>query len=430
MKTGTLRTMMWMALMYLLAATPSIAQTDCGITGPTSVGTNQSFTLCGPSGGGFEYEWYGPGLGSANQGRCVTARVSSTGTYEFLLVLSVDGAEVDRCSRIVNVGGSTGGAGSCAISGPTSIESGASARLCAQNDGLHTYSWTGPNGFAATGACVTVDEGGTYYLTSRNSLTRSVRQCVHQLTVIGTPGRADCDITGPASIAEGSTAQLCAPTRSNATYRWTGPQGFTASTRCPTVDMPGTYTVTIRSSSSGRSERCSHTLDPAGYGSGDDQDPDEVTQDNCPRPLRFWRDAFGVSQRGGGEVTGITQSDARRIAQRVDEKSTFFNWTNDVEGMRAALSPGSPLTRRKQVARQYAALLANVVTGELNLGSRGVEGIGLDLDTPVSFGGARTVRELIALTDRMLRANRGNYSRLNSTLTQINNAQGIGADCE
>ena len=113
-----------------------------------------------------------------------------------------------------------------------------------------------------------------------------------------------------------------------------------------------------------------------------------------------------------------------------NETSTFFNWTNDVDGMRTALSPGSPLTRRKQVARQYAALLANVATGELNLGSRGVEGIGLDLDTPVNFGAARTVRELIALTDRMLRANRGNYSRLNSTLTQINNAQGIGADCE
>jgi hypothetical protein len=420
-----------MALMCLLAATPSIAQTACGITGPSSVGTNQSFTLCGPSGGGYEYEWYGPGLGSANQGRCVAAKVSSAGTYEFLLVLKVDGAEVDRCRRIVNVGGSTGGAGSCAISGPTSIESGASARLCAPNDGLHTYTWTGPNGFTATGACVTVDEGGTYYLTSRNSLTRSVRQCVHQLTVVGMPGRAGCDITGPVSIAEGSTAQLCAPAWSNATYRWTGPQGFTASTRCPTVDAPGTYTVTIRSSSSGRSERCSHTLDPAGYGTGDDQDPDEVAQDNCPRPLRFWRDAFGISRRGGGgEITGITQSDARMIARRVDETSTFFNWTNDVEGLRTALNPGSPLTRRKQVARQYAVLLANVVTGELNLGSRGVEGVGLDLDAPVNFGGATTVRELMALTDRMLRANRGNYSRLNATLTQINNGRGIEADCE
>ena len=429
MKTYTTRIMMWIGLMYLVAATPSIAQTACGITAPSSVGTNQSFTLCGPSGGGYEYEWYGPGLGNANETRCVTARVSSSGTYEYLLVLRVDGAEVDRCKRIVNVGGSTGGAGSCAITGPTSIESGASARLCAQNDGLHTYSWTGPDGFTATGACITVDQGGTYYLTSRNSLTRSVRQCVHQLTVVGMPGRGDCDITGPVSIAEGSTAQLCAPARSNATYRWTGPQGFTASTRCPTVDAAGTYYVTIRNSNSGRTERCSHTLDLAGTGTGDDQDADEAAWDNCPRPLRFWRGVFGSNQRGG-DVDGMTPSELRRIAQRVDEMSTFFNWTNDVDGMRTALSPGSPLTRRKQVARQYAALLANVATGELNLGSRGVEGIGLDLDTPVNFGAARTVRELIALTDRMLRANRGNYSRLNSTLTQINNAQGIGADCE
>jgi len=420
--------MLWITLAYLAVASPSVAQTDCGITAPSSSGVNQAFTLCGPTGGGYTYQWYGPGLGSGGQSRCVAAKVSNAGTYEYLLVLKVNGAEVERCAKIVNIGGTTGGAGSCAITGPRSIESGASARLCAPGDGLHTYTWTGPNGFTGTGACITVDEGGTYYLTSKNSFSGSTRQCIHQLSVTGLPS-GNCGITGPTTIGEGSTAQLCAPTRNNATYRWTGPQGFTASTRCLTVDAAGTYSVTIRNSNSGQSERCSHTLDLTGYGTGEDQDADELAWDNCPRPLQFWRDVYGSGQ-SGIEANGVTQSESRTIARRVDEASTYFNWTNDVEGMRQALSPGTGLTRRKQVSRQYAALLANVAAGEFGLGSQGGDGIGLDLDTRVNFGGATTLRDLIALTDRMLRANRGNYAKLNSTLTAINRGRGIGGICE
>jgi len=192
--------------------------------------------------------------------------------------------------------------------------------------------------------------------------------------------------------------------------------------------VAGTYYVTIRNLSSGRSERCGHTVSAENV-PGDDQDPNEVIWDNCPKNLQFWRDMFGNRQSASG-TSGLTQSDLQTIARRVDERSTFFNWSNDLTGMRQALGPGSPLTRRKQVARQYAALLANVVTGELNLGFQGGESIGLDLDTRVNYSGATTLRELIALTDRMLSANRGNYARLNSTLTAINRGQGIGPVCE
>jgi hypothetical protein len=428
MRKNAMRFLVCAGLTYLAVAAQSIAQTACGISAPSSIGSNQSFTLCGPTGGGYTYEWYGPGLGSENEGRCVPAKVSNAGTYEFILILKLNDAEVDRCTKVVNVGGSTGGAGSCAITGPRSIESGASAQLCAANDGLHAYRWTGPNGFTATSACITVDEGGTYFLTSRNSFTGSTRQCTHHLSVTGL-SNGSCDITGPTTITDGTTAQMCAPSRSNTSYRWTGPQGFAGSSRCLTAGAAGTYFVTIQNLTSGRSERCSHTITLADYDTGENQDPDEVAWDNCPRNLQFWRSAFGTGQ-SGGEANGITQAEFRTIARRVDEGSTYFNWSNDLEGMRLALNPGSSLTRRKQVTRQYAALLANVVTGELNLGFQGGENIGLDLDTRVDYAGATTVRELIVLTDRMLKANRGNYAKLNATLTAINRGRGIGPVCE
>jgi len=432
MRLRGLRFLTGAALAFLSMAPPIHAQTSCTITAPSSAGINQTFTLCGPTGSRYTYEWYGPGVEVDNETRCVTARVPNSGTYEYVLVVSRDGAELDRCTKIVNVGGSTGGARSCAISGPGSIQAGETARLCAPNDGLHSYRWTGPSGFTATTSCVTVDEEGTYFLTSRNNVTGSSRQCTHRLSVVGGPtGGGDCDISGPTSIRRGGSARLCAPARDNVSYRWTGPRNFNGTARCVTVDEPGTYTVAVRNLTSGRTERCSQRLflagDGPGDGTGDDQDPDEVIWDNCPRDLQFWRRAFN-QERGGSGVAGLSLADLRAIARSVDERSAFWNWRNDVDGIRQALNPATPLTRHKQVARQYAALLANVAAGEIGL--QGGERIALDLDTRVSFAGATTLRELIALTDNMLRARRGNYAGLNATLTAINAGRGIGPVCE
>jgi hypothetical protein len=426
MKTDALKLWLLAALICLSAAAPSLAQT-CRITGPSDIGINQRFTLCGPTGSDYTYEWYGPGIESQSESRCVTARLANVGTYEFVLVLKLNDDEVGRCTKVVNAGGSTGGSSSCAITGPQSIRSGASARLCAPNDGLHSYRWTGPNGFTATSACITVQEEGTYYLTSRNPITGSTRQCTHHLAVTG-QSTGSCDIVGPTTIAEGASVELCAPRRSNTSYRWTGPNGFTGSARCITADAAGTYSVRIRDLTSGRTESCSQVLSLADGGTGDDQDPDEVVWDNCPRNLQFWRRLFDSGQ-SGAETNGLTQSDLRAIARRVDERSTYFNWSNDLDGLRQALNPVG-LTRRKQVARQFAALMANVAAGELNVGFQGRESIGLDPDTRVNYPGASTLRDLVAITDRMLRANRGNYAKLNATLTAINSGRGIGPVCE
>jgi len=427
MTRHALRHWLLIAVAGLLTASPSFAEAPCTISGPADVGINESFTLCGPTSRDYMYAWYGPGLGSQREGRCVTARITEAGTYEFLLVLKINDAEVSRCKKVVNAGGSTGGNGACTISGPESIPAGSSARLCAPNDGLHTYRWTGPNGYSATSACITVEVEGTYYLTTRNRITQSTRQCTHHLAITG-QSNGNCEITGPTTISEGTSVQLCAPSGRGISYRWTGPNGFTGSTRCITADEPGTYTLRLRDQASGRTETCSQLLTLADDDTGDDQDPEEIVWDNCPRTLQFWRRAIGSGQPGG-DRSGLSQADLRAIAQRVDERSTYFNWSNDLDGLRQALNPVG-LTRRKQVVRQFAALLANVAAGELNVGYQGRESIGLDPDTRIDLRMAATIRDLIVVTDRTLRANRGNYARLNAALTAINNGQGIGPVCE
>lgn len=415
-------------VLVLASASPGAAQ-NCLITAPATVAVNESFTLCGPTASGYTFEWYGPGLASSSTVRCIKTTGFANGGYEFLLVRSRNGVEVDRCVKVVNVGGSTGGTASCQVSGPNSITEGSSATLCAPNDGIHEYTWTGPNGFTATTACVTVSSEGTFMLTSRNRITGSSRQCTHRLDVVGSNAGdigTQCDIIGPDVLPTGGTARLCATSRSNTSYRWSGPGGYTASSRCITVSTAGSYTVTLRNLSTGSTDRCTYPLANDNWSGPDGEDPDAAYWDNCPRDLQFWR---GAMSQKSATVSGLSTAELQSVAREVGRRSTYFNWSNDVQGLRAALSPAAPLTRRKQIARQYAALLANVSAGELSLGNQGDNAIGLDSDTQIDFKGAGTIGELIALTDRWLRENRGNYAQLNAALNQINRGRGIGPVC-
>jgi hypothetical protein len=233
---------------------------------------NQSFTLCAPSNSNSTYEWYGPGVTSSAYGRCVNVSGLAAGGYEFTLIRRVNGDEVERCTKVVNVGGSTGGTESCNITGPETIQSGQRATLCAPQDGLHSYSWSGPNGFASNAGCVTVSEPGTYTLNSRNRFTGSSRNCSHILTVTGydngsNNSSGDCDILGPSVIENGGSVSLCGTSYANTSYRWTGPKGFISSSRCINADDPGTYTLTMRNNSTGYRRTCSQVLTTS-YGNG------------------------------------------------------------------------------------------------------------------------------------------------------------------
>jgi len=491
---------------FMVTTTP--AHADCTISGPTSAGVNQSFQLCGPSVSNSTYEWYGPGMTSSQYGRCVEVSGLQRGGYEFTLIRRINGEEVERCSRVVNVGGSTGGTTSCAITGPETIESGQSATLCAPQDGLHDYTWTGPNGYTSSAGCITVSEPGTYSLNSRNRVTGSSRTCTRRLTVTGYDtgtSQGECEISGPTTINVGTSATLCAPSYASTTYRWTGPNNFVSSSRCINADDAGTYYLTMRNTSTGYQRQCTRTLTAYGSSSGttecgitgpttfesgssatlcgpsytgttyrwsgpngfvsssrcirataagnygltmtntntgrvtrcntqiamenDYGNPDSPINGNCPRDFSFWRSvASAAKQRSSGSE--LTWNEYVSLARAVDTKSSYFNWSNDADGLYAALNPTSPQTRRKQVIRQYAALLANVASGETGIATADGNSIGLDPDTPVSFGGAHTVGELIALTDRLLAGNRGDFAKLNSTLNRLNRGLGIPTDCE
>jgi hypothetical protein len=484
--------------------TGSARAAGCPIEGPTTVSANESFTLCGGPGNGYTYEWLGQGQASSSASRCLTESGRSTGTYEYQLIVRRYGTEIERCSHTVTVGSGGFGTLTCAISGPTSIASGSTANLCAPQASRHSYHWTGPGGFTASTPCVTASLSGIYHVSIVNDLTGYARECSHTLTV-GTSG-ARCAIDGPDVIGRGSNVQLCAPASSDANYRWDGPNNFVAASRCVVVDVAGTYYLTIRSRSTGVEEQCSHRLaavetgtegctisGPSSIGSGntaelcsesysnsiytwtgpgnfrsslrcirvtvpgvyrlsirnqvtrfvrecsytlDDgygetDDGDVVTSDNCPRALPFWQQQCRRAANGRRlNPNDFVLADLQAIARRVDELSTYFNWPDDVTGLCAALNPVNPLTNRKQAIRHFAALLANVAAGELDIRTRNGDAVSLDPATSGSFSSASTVGELIALAERMLKSGRGSFAQLSQQLNAVNRGRGIGPVCQ
>jgi hypothetical protein len=397
----------------------------CPVEGPTAVGVNQSFTLCGAPGSGYLYEWDGEGLASSTTARCVTVNGRRAGTYEYQLIVRRGSTEVARCSHTVTVGG-TGGA-RCEINGPDRVTRGATVQLCAPASSDAIYRWDGPDNFTATSRCVAVELAGIYYLTVRSRSTGAEEQCSHRLDEVET-GAGSCMISGPASIGSGDTVELCSQSYSNSTYSWTGPGNFRSSLRCIRVTVPGIYRLSIRNASTGLLRACSFTLDD-GY--GDTDDADAVTSDNCPRALPFWQQQCRRTADGRRlNPRDLSVEDLQAIARRVDELSTYFNWTDDLAGLCAALSPGRPLTNRKQATRHFAALLANVAAGELSTTTQSGDAVSLDPATSGSFPPATTVGELIAFANRMLVKGRGSFAQLSQRLDAVNRGRGIGEVCQ
>ncbi|HEX6429857.1 MAG TPA: T9SS type A sorting domain-containing protein [Niastella sp.] len=114
------------------------------------------------------------------------------------------------------------------------------------------YSWSGPNGFTSNALTTSVIKGGTYTLTAAdpdNGCTTSASTIVDENTgaptglSITNPGRVTC-LNRTIKITGFSAAP-------NATYTWTGPNGFTSSLTSINVTKGGSYTFTVKDTING-----------------------------------------------------------------------------------------------------------------------------------------------------------------------------------
>jgi hypothetical protein len=169
------------------------------------------------------------------------------------------------------------------------------------------------------------------------------------------------------------------------------------------------------------------------------QSQDELV--NCPRSAGFWSQQ--CAQKGNGSTKFSLQL-VRVIAEHVDDLSAFFEWPAgmELEGLCATIPPDPPMSPKKQAKRQFAALLANVCAGDLELVPANDEPIYLSRDTEIFCPGlsAGTIGELLVEVDQSLLdlepllekdpGVRSTYGAIANCLDDINNGIGIGETCD
>jgi hypothetical protein len=194
------------------------------------------------------YAWTGPnGYTSTQQNPTRTnSTTTMSGTY----------------SLIITVNGCSSAAGSVAVtvnSAAITPNAASNSPVCAGNAlNLSTsvtgasYTWTGPNGFSSTLqnpniSNATTAEAGTYTLivTSGNCTSAPASISVAVNNALATP-----NIVTAASVCVGGSISLSTSAVSNASYAWSGPNGFTSIQQNPTINNistnnAGTYTLTL-----------------------------------------------------------------------------------------------------------------------------------------------------------------------------------------
>ncbi|MEO6406163.1 MAG: hypothetical protein ABIY51_13075, partial [Ferruginibacter sp.] len=142
----------------------------CGITGNNVICVGQSTSFL--ASGGTSYSWTGPGGFTA--ATASTGTITAAGTYT-VLVTNANGC-TSSCSRTLTVNELP----VCGITGENVICLGTTTVFTAT--GGVSYSWTGPGGFTASTAAITVSVAGVYTVTVTNA-NGCTSSCSRTLTV-------------------------------------------------------------------------------------------------------------------------------------------------------------------------------------------------------------------------------------------------------
>ena len=224
-------------------AVPVSAQLTC---------SNNSVTFTpGSSTPGVTYSWAGPGGAIPSSG---VVTVSATGTYTLTATNPVNGCTASASSAVTQNITSPGGVTTTANPVTAQITCTNPSVLLTSNSTTAgvTYGWSGPNGFTATGASVTVNDAGDYTV----SVTDPTNGCITAL-----PGTVTKNVSVPVGLSASPSDIISCfspvidvqgrSTTPGALFSWSGPGGYTASTADAETDMPGSYTLTVTNPANG-----------------------------------------------------------------------------------------------------------------------------------------------------------------------------------
>jgi gliding motility-associated-like protein len=196
---------------------------------------------------GAAYSWTGPnGFTSTSQNPTIAGvTTAAAGTYSVTQTVLGCTSPAGTTDATVNPTPAAPTA-----SNNSAICAGQTLTLSASSGGT-SYNWTGPNGFTSTSqnptiAAVTIAANGTY------SVTQTVLGCASPsgttaVTINPTPNAPTAG--GTATLCAGSTISLTSTNPGGATFNWSGPNGFAATSQNTTIVgastlATGMYSVT------------------------------------------------------------------------------------------------------------------------------------------------------------------------------------------
>lgn len=206
---------------------------DCTIPGNNVICEGFTTTFCAPE-GAVSYLW-----NNGMTSQCIT--ISTPANYK-VTVTSASG-----CSSICSKTAILNPLPICDINGKNSIcQSGQNIKICSP-PGIGTYIWN----TGQISNCISIDTPGTFTVTVTSALG-CLSVCSKTIFLDSIP---DCTISGDGFICElGQATTLCAPTGAKG-YLWSTGQ----KTNCITVNLPGTYIVTV-TNFEGCSSSCSKVV--------------------------------------------------------------------------------------------------------------------------------------------------------------------------
>lgn len=308
----------------------------------------------------------------------------------------------------------------CEIFGPSEVCTGAPIQLCAPPDGI--YTWTGPNSQTWSTQCIDVSAPGTYsvrFFDTNNGLWFG--PCSQVVTAGSGPAAS---ISGPTTGCDNQPASLCGP-EGAFLYAWSGPNGFSADTRCVSVQSSGTYSLALSPAGGGcAGAPASHTLvltSCAPAPSGD-----------CPRPPSWW-----LRQHQGRSDARVAVSSMSDIGRCVDQRSAALDLSR-AGSFQRTLSNRCDL--RARAKRHLAAVFANVCAGEMGLVVLRGPAVRLSRSTQVTLPGVRTTvgewldradQAVARLESRRMRDKdvRRQYAEIVRVGWHIDHGKGIGPCC-
>ncbi len=236
--------------------TQDIALPSCSATGGQLTCTTTAIQLTATTNvAGAIFNWTGPnGFTSTEQ----NPTVSEPGSYSIQITDPNNGCS-SSCTAEVTQDITEP---SCTVTGGQLTCTTNSVQLTAVTDAVNPiFRWTGPNGFTSNEQNPTVSEPGTYTVEITNSDNGCSSSCTAEVTQ--DTELPSCSTTGGQLTCTTTSIQLTVTTdATNATFNWTGPNGFVSAEQNPTVNEAGNYVVEVTSLDNGCTSSCFAVVNP------------------------------------------------------------------------------------------------------------------------------------------------------------------------